>query len=169
MKRIYFLLPDVDTAHNLVDALLLQRIEARHIHVIAREGTPMEELPEASFVQTSDFVPGMERGLAAGGATGLVAGLVAASFPPAGLVIGGGALLAIAVAGAGFGALWASLVGAALPNSRLKQFQQAIENGEVLMMVDVPYARADEIEALVREHHPEVEIEGREPTVPPFP
>ena len=60
-------------------------------------------------------------------------------------------------------------MGAALPNSRLKQFQQAIENGEVLMMVDVPYARADEIEALVREHHPEVEIEGREPTVPPFP
>ena len=88
MKRIYFLLPDVDTAHNLVDALLLQRIEARHIHVIAGEGTPMKELPEASFLQTSDFIPGMERGLAAGGATGLVAGLVAASFPPAGPVTG---------------------------------------------------------------------------------
>ena len=169
MKRIYFLLPDVDMAHKLVDALLLQRIEARHIHVIARAGTPMKELPEASFLQTSDFIPGMERGLAAGGATGLVAGLVAASFPPAGLVIGGGALLGIAVAGAGFGAVWASLVGAALPNSRLKQFQQAIEDGEVLMMVDVPYARADEVEALVRERYPEVEIEGREPTVPPFP
>jgi len=40
---------------------------------------------------------------------------------------------------------------------------------EVLMLVDVPKARVDEIEELVKKHHEEVEIEGTEPTIPAFP
>ncbi|MGA7799923.1 MAG: DUF1269 domain-containing protein [Gammaproteobacteria bacterium] len=169
MRRIYFLLPDVGTARQVVDELLLNRIEVRHIHVIAHEGTAMEDLPEASFVQASDFVPALERGLAAGGATGVVAGLVAVSFPPAGLVLGGGALLGIALAGAGMGALLSSMIGAGLPSSRLEHFKQGIEAGKVLMMADVPKDRVEEIEQRVRKHHPDVNIGGTEPTIPPFP
>ena len=37
------------------------------------------------------------------------------------------------------------------------------------MMVDVPTDRVDEIEELVKKHHPEAEIEGTEPTIPAFP
>ncbi|MEJ2686416.1 MAG: DUF1269 domain-containing protein [Gammaproteobacteria bacterium] len=169
MRRIYFLVPDVNTAGQVVDELLLNRIEVRHIHVIAREGTPMQNLPEASFVQASDFVPALERGVAAGGATGVVAGVIAVSFPPAGLVLGGGALLGIALAGAGMGALLSSMIGAGLPNSRLEHFKQSIEAGKVLMLVDVARQRVRDIEERVRTLHPEANIEGTEPTIPPFP
>ncbi len=169
MRRLYFLLPDVETARQVVNDLLLARVEERHIHVLAKEGVELGDLPEAELLQRSDFVPAVERGLAVGGATGILAGLAAVTFPPAGLVLGGGALLGIALAGAGFGAWLSGMIGADAPNSRLTQFQEAIEKGELLMMVDVPKARVEEIEALIKNRHPESEIEGTEPTIPAFP
>ena len=169
MRRIYFLLPDVDVARKIVDELLLSRIAEKDIHVIAKEGTEMADLPEASLAQKSDVIPAFERGIAVGGATGLLAGVAAVTFPPAGLVLGGGALLGIALAGTGFGALMSTMIGVSAPNSRHAQFEEAIKNGELLMLVDVPKARVDEIEELVKQHHPEADIEGTEPTIPAFP
>jgi hypothetical protein len=169
MRRLYFLVPTVDSARKINDELLLARVEERHIHVIAKEGTPMEDLPEAKLAQKSDVIPALERGIAIGGATGILAGIVAVTIPPAGLVLGGGAILGIGLAGAGFGALMSTMIGVDVPNTRIQKFQDAIDNGELLMMVDVPKNRVDEIDDLVKKHHPEAEIEGTEPTIPAFP
>lgn len=169
MHRIYFLVPNVASAKAIVDELLLARIEVRHIHVIAREGTPLESLPEAGLAQRSDLIPAIEKGVAAGGLTGLLAGALAVTFPPAGLVLGGGAVLSLAAFGAGFGAWMASMVGVDLPSSRLEKFESAVQAGELLMMVDVPRARIEAIEAAVLRHHPEAELEGTEPNMPLFP
>ncbi len=169
MRRIYFLLPDIERTRQIVDELLLARIDEHHIHVLAKEGTALESLPEASFLQKSDFVPALERGLAVGGGAGLLAGLVAVTFPPAGMILGGGALLGIALAGAGMGAWISSMIGMDVPNRQLKAFTDAVAQGEILMLVDVPKARVMEIENLVKGRHPEVDIEGTEPTIPPFP
>jgi hypothetical protein len=169
MRRIYFLVPSVASARAIVDALLLARVEARHIHVVAREGTGMEGLPEAGVAQSSDLIPAIEKGLAAGGVSGLLAGLVAVTFPPAGLALGGGALLGLTLFGAGFGAWMASMVGIGLPSGRLEKFQAAIGAGELLMMIDVPRERVAATEALVLEHHPEAELEGTETNMPLFP
>lgn len=168
MKRIYFLVPDIETTKKIVDELLLARVEERHMHVLAKRDTPMENLPEASFLQKTDFIPALEQGIAIGGATGALAGLVALALPT-GLVLGGGAVLALSLAGAGLGAWWSSMIGASTGNRRLKDFEAAIEQGEFLMMIDVPKERVEEIEALVKKHHPEAECEGTEPFMPPFP
>ena len=169
MRRIYFLVPTVGAGRSIVNELLLARIEERHIHIVAREGTPLEDLPEAKLAQSSDLVPSLQRGVAAGGLSGLLAGMLAITFPPAGLVLGGGAILGLAVFGAGFGAWMSSMVGVGLPNSRIEQFQQAIADGELLMMIDVPRTRVEEIESLVTRHHPEAALEGVEPNIPLFP
>lgn len=169
MNRLYFLVPDVASAHKIVDALLLARVEERHIHIVAKEGTSMEDLPEAGLLQKGDFIPALERGAALGGATGVLAGLVAMTFPPAEIIVGGGAVLATALAGAGIGSWGAAMMGLSAPNSRIKQFEEAVEKGELLMMVDVPKERADEIDELVKKHHPEAETHGTEPTIPAFP
>ncbi len=169
MRRIYFLIPDAETAKRVVDDLLRVAIPARHIHVVAKDHHLLREhdIPAASLLQETDIVPAIERGLAAGGATGLVAGLVAVTFPPAGLVLGGGAILAMAAAGAGFGAVVAPMLGISLPNSKLRRFELAIEAGELLMLVDVPRADIDSISQLIRSLHPEVDLEGTEPVLPP--
>lgn len=169
MRRIYFLVPGVALARTIVDELLLARVDERHIHIVAREDTPLEDLPEAGVAQRSDLIPALERGVAAGGLSGLLAGALAVTFPPAGLALGGGALLGLTAFGAGFGAWMASMVGVGLPSSRLQRFESAIAGGQLLMMVDVPRDRIDEIEALVRSHHPEVDLEGIEPNQPLFP
>lgn len=156
--RLYFLVPNVEICQRIVDELLVDRIDQRHIHVIAREGMALEDLPQARLVDRTDVVRALERGAAAGGATGLLAGLLAIAFPPAGLVLGGGAVLATALAGAGFGAWAASLIGASLPNSELESFEQAIQSGQLLMLVDVPSGRARIVADLIRLHHPEVDI-----------
>jgi hypothetical protein len=169
VRRLYFLLPDVECARKVVDELLVKRVEERHIHLLARRGTPLEDLPQTSVAQRTDLIPALERGIAVGGATGALAGLVAVTVPPAGLVLGGGAVLAMALAGAGFGAWAASMLGVSTPNSQIRRFEDAIERGEILMMVDVPKHRVHDIEQLIRAHHPEVEIGGTEPTIPPFP
>lgn len=168
MKRIYFLVPNIEITKKIVDELLLARVEERHMHVIAKRDTPMEDLPAASFLQKTDFVPALEQGIAIGGVTGALAGLVAIALPT-GLVLGGGAVLALSLAGAGLGAWWSSMIGAGAGNRRIKDFEAAIEQGEFLMMVDVPKERVEEIEELVKKHHPEAECEGTEPFMPPFP
>ncbi len=170
MKCIYFLVPQIDLAKKIVDELLLARIEERHIHILAKRGTPLESLPEASFLQKSDFIPAMERGLALGGTVGTLAGLVAVALGPLSLVVaGGGVVLAGGLAGAGVGAWVSGMVGLNVGNTRLKPFEDAIERGELLMMIDVPRERVAQITEQVAAHYPEVHIEGTEPTIPAFP
>lgn len=168
MRRIYFLAPNIEVSKKIVDELLLARIEERHIHVLAKRGTPMEDLPEASYLQKSDFIPALEQGLALGGLTGIVAGLVAVALP-GGPVLAGGAILATSLAGVGVGALMSSMVGSSIGNRRIQQFEEAIEKGKFLFMIDVPRDRVEEIEALIKKHHPDAECGGIEPEIPAFP
>ena len=169
MRRLYFMVPNIDTAKTVVDELLLKRVDEHHIHVVAKEGTPMGDLPEANLLQKSDFIPAMERGLAVGGITGVLAGIAAVSFPPAGLVLGGGAILGTSLAGAGIGAWISGMIGMDVPNTQIEKFEDAIEKGEVLMMIDIPKTRVEEIEALVQQHHPDADMGGTEPHIPAFP
>lgn len=162
MRRIYFLVPDIEITRKIVDDLLLARVEEHHIHVLAKRDTPLENLPEATVLQKTDFLPALEQGVALGGATGLLAGLVAIALPT-GLILGGGALFAITLAGAGVGGLMASMVGSSIGNRRIEQFQEAIDKGELLVMIDVPRDRVEEIETIVKKHHPEAECKGTEP------
>lgn len=169
MRRIYFLVPNITVTHKIVDELLLAKIEEKHIHVLAKRGTPLENLPEASLLQKSDFIPAVEQGLALGGATGLLAGLVAIALPPASTVVAGGILLGSGLAGAGIGAWLSGMVGMSIGNRRTKEFEEAIETGEFLVLADVSPERVNEIEVLIRKHIPEVEVEQTEPRIPAFP
>lgn len=169
MKRIYFLVPQIGMAKKIVDELLLQRVDINHIHVLAKRGTPMDDLPEASYLQKSDFVPAFEQGVLTGAFNGLIAGLVVL------LMMGespwsGGVLLSASLAGAVFGAFVSSLLGSSIGNRQLRQFSKAInENGAFLMMVDIPKARIAEIEQAIKRNNPGALYEGTEPTIPAFP
>jgi hypothetical protein len=149
--------------------LLLAQIENSHIHVMAKDGMPLKGLPEASILQSTDFVHGAETGLAVGGGIGILAGLLAVLFPPAGIDLQFVTILLTALVGAVFGAWVASMVASSIPNSRLKIFESAVAAGRVLMMVDVPAGRVSEIKQLIASHHPEATSSGMEPTIPAFP
>ena len=63
----------------------------------------------------------------------------------------------------------ASIFGVDVANSQIKQFEDDIEKGEILFLVDVPKERVEQIEAMVKSHHPDADIEGTEPHIPAFP
>ena len=168
MKRIYFLIPTIEMAKTIVDDLLLARVNEGNIHVLAKRNTPLDNLPEASFLQKSDFIPALEQGMAVGGLAGIVFGLVAVTYS-SNLQLNGSMVLLSALLGVGFGAWVFSMVGSSIGNRRLKQFAEAIENGDFLMMVDVPSQRVDGVEQLVKDKHPRAHFEGVEPNIPAFP
>ena len=168
MKRIYFLIPNIETAKKIVDELLLVRIDEKHMHVLAKRGTEMENLPEASYLQKTDFIPALEQGLIVGGFTGLFAGMVALAMTGGPIIIGG-TILATSIGGACFGAVVSSMIGSSIGNRQIKQFSEAMENGEFLMMVDLPRQRIEEIVNTVNKNHPETKSGGTEPIIPAFP
>jgi hypothetical protein len=157
-KRVYFLLPDVKRSKAVFKELLLARIEERRIHVIAKEGTPLGDLPEATVLQKSDALHGAVLGFLAGGFTGAVAGALALMFPPSGLVMGLGVILAMSLLGAVMGVWVAGMIGSSTPSTHLEAFNDEIERGKVLMIVDLPRSQAEEISHTIGKHHPEADL-----------
>ena len=168
-RRLYFVLPDVESARSMLNEMLLARIECRHIHFLSKRGTLPDDLPEATVLQKTDIVHGAQMGIAIGAIVGAVAGGLLVLFPPTGVTLKLITVLVIALGGAVFGAWASSMVASSVPNSRLKAFAQEMEAGKVLMMVDVPMRRVSEICELVSRRHPEALSGGFEPTIPAFP
>lgn len=168
-RRLYFLLPDLASARQSVEDLLLARVEARHIHVLARRGADLGDLPEASVFQKTDLVHGAQTGVVLGAIVGVLLGTLLVAYPPGGTPLQAVTILISAMIGACFGLWSASLAGASVPNSRLRQFQLWIDDGRLLLMVDVPYSQSDTVTELVTTRHPEAIPGGTEPTIPTFP
>jgi hypothetical protein len=168
-RRLYFLLPDMPSAHGMLDEMLLARIEVRHIRFLARRGTLDGDLPEAGMMQKTDFVHGAQTGIMVGGLCGTLGGALLVFFPPEGLEMQLVTVLITALLGAVFGSWASSLAASSIPNSRLNAFHAEIERGKVLMMVDVPLRRVTDISDLVARRHPEAVPGGVEPTIPAFP
>lgn len=168
-RRLFFMLPNVATARTIFNELLLARIEARHVHFLSRRDALPADLPEATFLQKTDFLHALETGGVVGGVAGAAVGMLVWLFPPQGVVPELVVVLVAALVGAMLGAWFASMVGSSVPNSALRAFQDGMEHGRVLLMVDVPFRRVDEIHELVASHHPEAEWGGVDPQTPAFP
>ena len=167
--RMYVTLPDVASARGLANDLLLARVEDKHMHFLARRGTDLGELHEASYLQKTDTGHGACVGLVVGGVMGVIVGTALVNFPPQGVNVEFVAILVAAIVGAGLGIWVASMVGLQVPNSRLRGFEPDIEAGKVLLMLDVPPGRYEELRRMVARTHPEAADRGHEPTVPAFP
>jgi hypothetical protein len=103
-RRLYFLLPDVESARRIADDLLLARVDDRHMHFLARRGTDLGELHEAGYLMKSDLLHGA-----------------------------------------------------------------GVDDGKVLMMVDVPYDAVEGIRQRILARHPEAIPAGQVRPYPVFP
>jgi hypothetical protein len=166
---MYFVLPDVRTAEQTMNDQLLARIEERHIHCLGRRGTPLGSLHEAGVLQKTDVAHGAKLGLVIGGLGGALVGTAVVFIPLLGRSLALGTILLTALGGAVFGAWVSSMIASSTPNSRLAMFGKDFDEGRILMMVDVPARRVDEIHDLVVKTHPEAAQHGNEPAIPAFP
>ena len=163
--RLYYFLPDMESARRAFDDMLLNRIEERHVRFLTGGAPLPDDMPEANFLLKTDVLHGLATGTMIGAVLGIALGALLAfyyDFPQ-------GAVLITALIGLLFGGWAASMAAAALPNSRLKAFSPELESGKVLMIVDVPARRVKQIESMLAERHPEMRFKGEEPNIPVFP
>jgi len=144
-----FLAQDVDIAASAVGSLRRLGIEDDDISLIARSDLEMQVIPEKFHESRSDFMPAAVKGAVGGGATGLVAGLVAVAIPPLGVTLAGAA--AIAAVGAAAGTWSAALMGSALPDPVRQKFEDEVKAGRVLIVVDATDEEHTKLEQALRE------------------
>ena len=168
-RRLYFMLPNVASAEKTANDLLLARVDNSKMHFMARPGTHLGTLHEAGYSIRNDLLRGAEVGLISGGVFGLVVGIVLYATQPVGVVLQPVIVLAMGLLFGLLGAWSSSMIGIALPNSQLSQFEEEIEQGKILLIVDVPRGRVDEIRTLLGRTHPEANARGFEPSYPVFP
>ena len=168
-RRLYFLLPDVATARVVHNELLLARIEEKNMHVLAREDISLADLPEASLLEKSDLIHGLQLGFVVGGFTGIILAVSSYLF---GMIVPGWETLSmsgIIVGGAFLGSWTSSMIAINVQNTHLKEFMKEVNSGKILYMVDIPVHRIDEISELVHANHPEATMKGIDHTIPAFP
>jgi len=158
MRRLIVLLPNAESCKSVINELESQGVPHRHLHVVASIGQSLEGLPKATIWEKSELSHGIEWGTGLGGTAGLLGGVLAVTFPPAGLVLGGGVLLAGAAAGAGFGAAVMALMKSHEHNHQLDDYRDELDRGEFLLMVDAPKEMLDKVSDSVLKHHPEAHI-----------
>jgi len=163
------MLPDVDVACQVEDEMLLARIPESNMYFLSRRGMDMRTLPTASFLQKTDFIHSLVVGAAAGAATGLVMGGILYMYPEFYESLGSPLIAIIAIVGTMFGMWASSMIGISTPNTQLRRYQKEMEEGHVLLMVDVPNLRVDEISAMVSKHHPDAVYHGIDARIPAFP
>ena len=161
MAKIFFLLPDEQTATNVVADLKSEGVNEGAIGVLAARRIPEHSLPMPDASETSDFKPAVAQGVVVGGGTGLLAGLAIAALP-GGFAGGVAALAGMALAGGAFGAWVSGMVGASMPNREIAEFESAIQQGKMLMMVDADdYDEREMIKQVVLGRHRQVAFGGQ--------
>jgi hypothetical protein len=168
-RRLYFILPDLASAIGTANDLLLARVEDRHMHFLGPRGMSLGDLHEASFLQKSDLRHSLQLGAGLGVIGGLAFGVYLMMTPMGEFQFGLGTVILCALAGAMFGSWAATMIGLSTPNSHLKPYAKEIEAGHILLMVDVPPTRVEEIQRLVGQRHPEATDRGVDPVIPAFP
>lgn len=162
-RRLYYVLPDINSAQVMMNELLLARIDANHIHFIAKSDKLPKNLPKANFIERSGAIYCGEIGLLLGAGLGLLGGILAVNVPqwfghvpltiiPYCVVIG-----AIACA------LWTGTLATAIPHNKVDSFRNQIDRGAVLMIVSVPFYRVREIRSLLSKTLPETAYGGAWP------
>jgi hypothetical protein len=146
MRRV-FSTPDLPAAQRAVSAAKTAGIADDDISLLARSDIEMEKIPKDRIDASTDFVGAAMRGAGAGGVIGLLGGLVAVAIPAIGITVAGVALIAVAssaVAG------WsAALAGSALPSPVRRKFEEEIEAGRILVVVDGAASKASDVDEAI--------------------
>ena len=97
----------------------------------------------------------------------MLAGLGAALLAP-GLAIGGAALALGTAGGATFGVLASSLIGSSVTHSQIREYEQVIERGELLMVVEVAEDQKADIRSQLQSQYSAVQFMGEVDAIPPI-
>jgi len=162
MQRLYFLTPNAVSTVSIAHELNALGIRKEHIRIVCNNQVLLDKLDlnKADVRQTSDLVQASKRGLIYGAIIGLIAGIVASVFLPVDQPLSIAAtVLALTVFGVLFGIWSSTLIGVSVQDVKVKKYQDDLNKGSLLMLVDLPPEREHQVTSLIKQHHPEASIE----------
>ncbi len=162
MHNLYCLAPDMNSTKSVITELRELGISEDNIYVVAKdhEAVQMEKLHEAELDDTSDLYGSFKRGLMIGGALGMVGGVMLAVMAPPNFTAGFETFALVAMLGAALGAWVSAMIGVSVIQPSVEKFEQAIDDGSLLIMADVPHSSEQSVRQSIKDHHPEVLVEG---------
>ena len=141
--------PNLSTAKAALAAARDTGIENIDLSLVARSDIELECIPDDRIQAGTGMIPAAVRGAGFGGAAGLLAGLVAIAIPAVRITLAGAA--ALSFAGSMIGTWTSALMGASLPDPIRAKFEDEIEAGHILLLVDgSPEALAEAAPAIER-------------------
>ena len=156
-RRMFFLLPDAETARAIVSELNQMGIDQTHMHVIARNDIDTTGLPASTPLQKKDGIYKIEQFVWNGNLIVFSLSLFFTLYlllnnsPLAALVP-----TAIMIVSFVSGCVFTSKV----PSSHLSEFETAITHGEILLVVNTPKNHVHQLENFVHHEHPEAITAG---------
>jgi hypothetical protein len=127
-------------ARSAIDGLKQQGYSADEISVIGKNKDDMKEIKEATGTKAPEgAATGAATGGVAGGVTGLLAGLGLLAIPGIGPILAAGPIAAAltgAAVGAGAGGIVGGLIGMGIPEDEAKRYNEYVDQGKILVMVD---------------------------------
>lgn len=147
-KRIVGVFAAEYEASRAIEELKRQGCRTEDISIIARNNEHANTLRDESGTQAPEGIAtGAATGGLLGGLTGLLMGIGALAIPGIGPIIAAGPLavtLAGAAIGAGSGGLVGGLIGLGIPEEEAKRYDNYVDKGHILVMVDVEGEQKEE-------------------------
>ncbi len=160
MKRLYYLVPELNSVESISRDLHENGVTDWRFHVISKDdaGLYTRKLHSASILQRSELVRFVERGALIGFAATALVLIVTHLIGVASL--GTGWWILLLILGPGFGAWVGGFGGISTENHNIRKYHDDIEQGQHLILVDVPRNSEQEMIRLMEKNHPEARLQG---------
>lgn len=171
MKRLYYLIDDLETTENVSQAVHDAGITDWNFHAISRDeaGLYRRRIHSAMPYQELDFVHTGVLWALVGASLGLVIGVVGHIVQPLPVHIDWLVVGLFALVCGGFGGWLGGMIGLSRENYKLAPFHAALSTGRTLVMIDVRPPRTAEIQKLIGNRFPRAQYAGIDSTyINPF-
>ncbi len=156
MKRLFFLVPDLDETANIVHELSGLGVNQKHIHICGGLPEDLEEahLNRAGVFYTSHLGSAIKKGPFVGLLFALFIFTLFSIVLPPNIHINAFGFIAMLLIGVVIGVWATGLIGIGVKDEVVEKYEKYVEEGHFIMMVDTPDGREQEVTQAVLSHHP---------------
>ncbi len=171
MRRLYYIVDDIDTAEAISQQLHEEGITDWNFHVLAKDASGLyrHNLHSALPLHRHDTVRSGERGGLIGLFAGMALGLLIFWLQPLPWPVDRFWAAITALGCAVLGALHGAMTGSRRENYKIQDFHDDIEAGRLLIMVDVQKVNKAEVRGIMNLQFPQAKYCGNDSTfISPF-
>ncbi|OCT15034.1 low temperature-induced protein [Paenibacillus pectinilyticus] len=155
-KHIIGIFNTEEEAIRVINQLKAEGFHSEELSVIGRNREDLDHIEVATATKAEEgLATGAATGGVLGGVTGLLVSIGALAIPGLGPIIAAGPIVAIltgAAVGASAGGLVGGLVGLGIPEKEAMYYDEYVQNGKVLVLVDSGVDRANLAYRIFRDH-----------------